>query len=456
MRQMNNGNFKIYKVDDDSFVGIKFENENVGIYLPSLYNIGLNSQVTNWLDIDKTRRNKIKTGILIFLKTISFVNTREVFTGKSFVELNNANTAFESMLWLIGDYIKNGIYCEFGNEQTRNCSGRINWKKTIKQVPYINQKDEFIYNSIIVDKKVKVHKILTDIYKLCLQLSIDMLGWIWNINQKIVKIPTKIPKSYYCGIIKRELKTTFLDNKKERLTHLLNILQGLSENEHVSFSYGVRSYHTVFEKMIDKMFGNVPDISEFYPRATWHLANGETKEASKLRPDTIMVLEKDQEKEYYILDSKYYDTINGEHNNFPSSSDIQKQITYGAYLEKRLKNDDQNAIEKSDVENESNVTNEPSEKKIYNAFILPCDMKDKYICGLKEMLEKSSNELKDNLKGGLADNMAYFGYAEADWVDGTPSYEKIIGLYIDLKFLINNYKTKHVIELVEILQKYKV
>lgn len=439
---MNNNNLKIYKVDDDSFVGIKFENENVGIYIPALYNIGLTSRVTNWKDINLDKRDGVKIDILTFLKTISIVNTREVYTGKSFLKFNKYNKAFESMLWLIEDYIKNGIYCEFDKEKVKNSNGRINWKITLKQVPYINNKEEFIYNSIIVDKKVKVHRGLTEIYKFCLQLSINMLGWILGINQKIIRIPRKIPKMYYCGVIKRELGTTFLDSKKEVLTHLLNIVQGLSDKEHASFSYGVSGYHTVFEKMINKMFGNVSDKSVYCPNATWSLANGRQKDASKLRPDTIMI----RGDNYYILDAKYYDTRDGVYNNYPSSCDIQKQITYGSCLERILK--------KFPVASGKDYVpcQEKSKKEkhtIYNAFILPCNIEDSEI---KQLLRLTCEDNKVFRDETLENKMAYFGYAEADWVDGEQVYEKVIGLYIDLKYLINNYQKRTCVrELAEII-----
>lgn len=443
---MNNKEFKIYKVNDDSFVGIKFENDVIGLYIPSLYNIGLKENVIEWQDIkwEDISGGKIvfKENVLRLLKSISIANTREFQTGKAYVKLAQANKAFESMLWLIDDCIKNGIYCEFGKKQSLNSSGRINWKKTIKQVPYINQKDEFIYNSIIVDKKVKVHKILTDIYKYCLQMSINTLGWLWDINFSIAKISKSIPQLYYCNVLKKEMQTTFLDSKKERLEHLLNVLQGVDEKDCTSFSYGVKSYHTVFEKMIDKMFGTVSDKDKslYYPNAKWHFANNNTKEASKLRPDTIMVLEKGCGKEYYILDAKYYDTKVCVYDNYPSSSDIQKQITYGNYLEKKLK--------ESSKEN----LNEKNTSMIYNAFILPCDIAN-YRDNIVSSTEDDNGEKRRGEEKEFKDNVVYLGYAEADWVEGEKSYEKIIGLYIDLKYLINNYQNKtHIKGLSEIIE----
>lgn len=443
---MKDNQINIIKVDNDTFVGLRFENERLNIYIPNLYNIEMETNSAKLSEL--SNKEEVKKQIFEFLKTLSLASLDNeqgledtMFTDKV------TSSAFSSMRWLIMDFVKNGFYEEFGKKSVKDSSGKINWKKTMKQIPNILKNGDIYFHNLIVDKKIKVSKIIGEIYKYCLQLSIDCIGWVWNINAKVY-FGTMLPSStltYYINVVSRELTSTFLDSKKEILSHLLNILRGVNVDTQDAFSYGVKSYHTVFEAMIDKMFGNVSDKSKFYPRATWNLVLGGEKQASKLRPDTIM----NGKNAYYILDAKYYDTIDGEYNNLPSSSDIQKQITYGAYLEKRLKNNNNH-----DATMESNVANEPSEKKIYNAFILPCDIKDSYISKLKNNeVNLSDNEQKDGKsKTDLVGNMVYFGYAEADWVDGTQSYEKIIGLYIDLKFLINNYQTKRVEGLEEILQ----
>ncbi len=438
---MKENEINIIKVDDDSFVGLRLETNKLNIYLPNLYNIGLNKKVTKLDDFDGDKV-QLKKDIFEFLKTLSLA-TNDDGQGREFSKATKlSSSAFASMRWLIMDFVKNGFYEEFGKKSVKGCSGKINWKKTLKQVPQVLNEDMF-FDTLIVDKKIKVSKIISEIYKFCLQLSIDCIGWIWGINTKVCENNFITPShlGFYISVLKRELVTSFLDSKKEILLHLQNILNGVDTNSKEAFVYGVKSYHTVFEKMINKMFGNVSNISDYYPRATWKLLIKGNKEASKLRPDTIMKVD----GKYYILDAKYYDAIDGDYDNFPSSSDIQKQITYGSYLEKILKESD--GVSSEDFE--SSVGNLDEKKcPIYNAFILPCDIKDGHIEQLAKLNGK--NNLGDD---NLESNIVYFGCANANWViERKVSFETIIGIYVDLRYLINNYQTKYETDLEKILQ----
>lgn len=399
---MKENQINIIKVNDDSFVGLRLENKCLIIYIPNLYNIGIKTSPTKLDELDN--KDEVKKSIFEFLKTLSLATNDDEQGTEDTEFTKKSSSAFASMRWLIMDFVKNGFYEEFGKKSVKGCSGKINWKKTMKQVPRVLN-DDIFFDTLIVDKKIKVSKIISEVYKYCLQLSIDCIGWVWNMNAKVCEYNTVIPShlGFYISVLKRELVTAFLDSKKEILLHLQNILNGVDTNSKEAFSYGVKSYHTVFEKMIDKMFGNVPDISEFYPRATWHMVSGGERQTSKLRPDTIMKVDN-----AYIIDAKYYDNKDNSYTNLPSSSDIQKQITYGSYLDKKKK--------------KMNIAN------IRNVFILPCDQEDSYI---------------KSLYG--TQPLFHFGYATANWSDtkNLADYETVFGFYIDLKYLINNYDKKN-------------
>ena len=191
--------------------------------------------------------------------------------------------------------------------------------------------------------------------------------------------------------------------KKILLTHMRNVIIGLDESSNnKDFVYGVDSYYYIFERMVDSIFGNVTNISDFYPSAKWQLVRNEFKEieSSKLRPDTIIL--KDDEsgnKLAFILDSKFYRFgFTGNESDLPETTSIQKQITYGDYI---LKN--------SPV----------SVDRIYNAFLLPYD--------------KNRETFKSDK------NLQYIGFAKSTWKDNSMSHDIIHAFLIDLKHVIKTW-----------------
>ena len=100
----------------------------------------------------------------------------------------------------------------------------------------------------------------------------------------------------YVATLKSELNHTFDDDKRMRLKHCLNVVVGLdSSNNSNEFVYGVDSYHYVFERMIDSIFGTVKNMRDFNPSAKWLLVKNNYSEidSSDLRPDTILIRDSD-------------------------------------------------------------------------------------------------------------------------------------------------------------------
>ena len=103
-----NSNFRVYRVNDDTFVGIIFRNNCVELYVPSLYNIGLKKDITDWNEISD--KPAFRANFLKLLNTISIARTNEINTGSEYSDFIKSDNAFGSMLWLIKDYINNGLY----------------------------------------------------------------------------------------------------------------------------------------------------------------------------------------------------------------------------------------------------------------------------------------------------------------------------------------------------------
>ena len=386
-----NKDVKIVPVDkSNSFVGIKIDEGIVKVFVPRVFR-----EDEDW-----------KKDIRLFLKSIEIAktkNTENINKGS-----NNIDNAWpiDSYLWLINDYLENGLYYNREKKISRSNSGKIEWKRTLQQVP-IYSDGNIIYDQLITSKMTPANDMITHIYKLCLRQSIDKIGWLFNYNfhiqiDQIVSIKEMIMR------VRKELNETFDDIKRIRFNHMLNILKTTEGDNMLSshYSYGITNYYYVFETMVDMLFDGITgdEKKKYDPNGYWQL-NGQNRFlASRLRPDTILK----RNDKTYILDAKMYQYgATHDRSKLPETQSLQKQITYGDFVSNNLR-----------------------DKNIRNAFILP------YNKLLKSFIN-DPNAMKYN-----DSNLVYFGYAYVDWRDDEDfqDYDNIYAFGIDFNYLLNNYK----------------
>lgn len=388
-------NIKLHKVTnktDDSFVGLRIKNNVIDFYYPETYNLNKNSL------------EELRQDILSILNTISLAKTHS--DSKVRIESTFSNTdvlPLLSYLWMIRDYLQNGFYVNKEKIFKTNQRGKVNWKRTLNTQPIISERN-IVYKDIVVEVKNTLDNIIVEINKYCAKKSIDFLGWLFGFkDSSFIQMPPfqSSLKSMYTDALLKELNKTFDDYKKLKLNHMLNIVQGLSDDDNSNeLVYGVDSYYYIYERMIDSIFGN-QDASKFNPSANWYLTdNNEPFESSKLRPDTILV----KNKTAYILDSKYYRYgFTGNKDDLPETTSIQKQITYGDFIKQNRLDD--------------NI------RHIRNAFILPYN--------------KYSNKLN------LSNILEYIGYSKTDYRAGEDEHDIVHAFLIDLKYVIDTWNRRN-------------
>lgn len=386
-----NKDVKIVPVDkSNSFVGIKIDEGIVKVFVPRVFR-----EDEDW-----------KKDIRLFLKSIEIAktkNTENINKGS-----NNTDNAWpiDSYLWLINDYLENGLYYNREKKLSRSNSGKIEWKRTLQQVP-IYSDGNIIYDQLITSKMTPANDMITHIYKLCLRQSVDKIGWLFNYNfhiqiDQIVSIKEMIMR------VRKELNETFDDIKRIRFNHMLNILTTTEGDNMLSshYSYGITNYYYVFETMVDMLFDGITgdEKKKYDPNGYWQI-NGQNRFlASRLRPDTILK----RNDKTYILDAKMYQYgATHDRSKLPETQSLQKQITYGDF-----------------------VSNNLMDKNIRNAFILPYNK-------LLKSFVNDPNAMKYN-----DSNLVYFGYAYVDWRDDEDfqDYDNIYAFGIDFNYLLNNYK----------------
>lgn len=426
---MSNKDKRIYLVrstneDNNAFVGVRIRNESIEFHYPESYDISGVEDVSTIKDIKTFRRDMID-----ILHTISLAKTRSYSMQKTENGISSArNFTFMSYLWIIRDYISNGIYRNTEKIYRNNAKGKVNWKRTLTTQPIISN-GNIIYNNLVVEVNNDCDTIITEAHRFCVYDSVRKTGWLFGINEKAfyVSSPTENLLKKYINTIKVELKKTFDDVKKLRLNHMLKVLSGVDDSKNVSeIVYGVDKYHYIYERMVDAIFGNVVDITRYNPNASWFIMQGkssyEEKEASSLRPDTIRIdpypktyLFDSTTKTAYVLDAKFYRYgITGNRDDLPETTSIQKQITYAAHIKTNI------------AQQEENIEN------IHNAFVLPYN--------------------KNNNIFGFKNNLEYIGFSKANWVN-KQSDAVVHAFLMDTKHLISSWSQGNCKEDIEKLIK---
>ena len=396
---MNNKRIWICKscIEDElGRVGIKFNPEKITIYFPLGYDIPA-----------PEFPNLQRKAVIDILTTMSL--TKIIASAINYQNESGSLAAFplHAYLWTLNDYISNGLYKEKEKVYKKLQKGKINWKRTLATTPLFSEQGA-IYLNPYVDKKRTIDNIITEIQALCINHSIDQIGWLFGNIEKVDYNYDEKNINYYLQILNRELRTSFNDRKKTLLKNMMQIIKNEFKEDASEMVSDIltTNYNYAWEKMIDAVFGN-DSINNYRPELRW-VGLPRPVADPHMRPDTI--IKRKNKRELFIIDSKYYKYAIIDKGNLPGAEDIDKQITYGDYC--------------------SNPHNfdQPLEydtTKIYNAFIIPYNKKDN--------------------RFGLKDNFEYIGYAEskARSHDAQQSSHKKIALMVmDTKFLIDCYLHK--------------
>lgn len=388
---------KCVEETSDNFIGVKYNDGNIDIIFPLGYRI-------------PKEKKELICSIKQLFKLIKVVHEKKLdFSNNGDFTDDSNGLPIDSYQWIINDYLNNGVYVDIEKIYHQENKGKINWKRTFK-TPFLVNKKSLVYLNPIVEKKTNIKNIISEIYAYCVDESTKVL---WFLYDKVKKVSSNKNANikYYINIIDGEINNTFDDRKKLLLYHMKRILQEKisTEGKNEIRNYGIRNFEYVWEYIINSVYGT-ENVKKYYPTATYCLNCVPSFEASKLRPDTIM---KDLNNNMYILDSKYY-KVGTTSNNLknikemlPNTDSIQKQITYGKFMEQNFKEKD-------------NIND------IYNAFVLP--------------FNKTNNDFN------LSDDINYLGYSICNWEDIELSrdskFYKIALIFIDTRYLINCYFDK--------------
>lgn len=328
-----------------------------------------------------------------------------------------------SYLNVIRNFLDFGYLDEKEILYKKGANGKINWGRTIKAVqPVITEDAQNLVYLDFIARKVSYNEdtLITQVHKFCVHDALVKLGFLFGID------PSEEPLldfdyDLFCNAIHSKLAKTFNDRDLHLLADLARIVEylaghktegGKTANE---FYFGVNKFAPVWEAMVDKIFGKLPQgvaKDKFNPHLHWNSVSKEenfeeseeekvldNSKRSTLRPDTIMICDGD----CFILDSKYYKfgiTKNKAH--LPGAESVCKQMAYAEFVEKEF----------------AFISGH-----IHNAFIMPYCESDETTTGL------------------ATSGMRFAGLIYGDWKDCSKSYRKIACILLDVKTVMRNYET---------------
>lgn len=366
---------------EDSFVGIKCENEQIRVLFPMGYRLINNPK-------------QIRKDILLLIKILSREKKIESVQGNKMQCYEKKSVPIQAYAAIIKDYLDRGYYIEREIAYKTSLMGKIDWRRTIGKQKICVQDNEFYYLNFTTKKnRINENEIVTLIHEFCVYESFKKLGFLFS-----TYIPEKprisLQRTMFLSVLNDKVVETNNDRNRQLFKDMVALIENLDTNGD-DYWYGTYRFEYVWQDIIDDIFGII-NKQKYFPKTYWKM-KGENYSNHTLEPDTIMIYN----NIIYVLDAKYYKYgITYNIGDLPGTSSIEKQITYGEYIAKNR-----------------TVDNLGDNVQVYNAFIMP------YM--------GSDDEIVKNI-----------GYGFSDWKYGENQYENIQGILIDTRWLLENYYSK--------------
>lgn len=390
--------------EGDRFVGIKADTDDAVVYFPIGY------------QLPKDERQLRQEILQLFQVLSEFTdNTDRVLQMKKFEAPQSVDFPINAYLEVINYYIShNEYYVERDPVYITADRGNIAWSKTFQRNPALIQSNLTpVYTSYTVRKSTpNANKEITRIHKYCVYESVEKLGWLFYPDME-VEYGGEIDIQRSLVILRDKLNNTYNDTYKALFKAMIDVLMFIDEKtSDKQFYFGTDYFERVWEKLIDQVFG-IKEKQDYFPKSRWLLPTKRgVKEKHPLEPDTIMLYD----GKVYVLDAKYYRYgITKNPSHLPDSSSINKQITYGEYIAQQKK---------------------ASEDSIFNAFLMPYNANSNESLPLFDFHTTFGN----------------IGMAVGDWKENLHPYEQIMGILVDIRFLMHHYTGNHKNHIMELAQ----
>lgn len=262
------------------------------------------------------------------------------------IDSNNTYNMLSILIFLLNDYLENGLYSNEKNICILHGVDEINWLKTIDELqPLINEGEpvylEYFTSFTENDEKNyfrQLHRyILNESTKKLNELGlVEFLGFgpiTFEIDVDTLGTPQSI-----LSRLSNELNVQYINRKQLLLKAMASFISNEKmETDDLTISfYGTRSFHIVWEKTCGYILDNkYESVKKLIAKPQWRTLSGKVYKAATLIPDIISITS----DSFIISDAKYYciKLTNDKLEGNPGVEDVTKQYLYQLAFDEYIK-----------------------------------------------------------------------------------------------------------------------
>jgi len=236
---------------------------------------------------------------------------------------------------LIDDYRTNGLYSKRRTHRNKN-KGKPDWPRTIaRHQPALSSIGPAYIDYEGIQRNSSVDSEVSRIHAFIIKEIDDKFGEILMGNTSYmhdgINIPQTLEKNYFISKLEHELRNVYSERDILLIRTLIDVVNKIYHSQVEQTVIGIRSFHTIWEHMINKVLTGKVDISKEFSFPTYVDAEENKYPAKQKGQRTDTILENPEKNQFSVIDAKYYDADSL--GTAPGWPDLVKQFFYAKAVE---------------------------------------------------------------------------------------------------------------------------
>lgn len=295
-----------------NFVGFSIQGDSILVSFPKNYFI--NGELPNLGYVDNTMMNvRLLINTMIKYSLQSQRNNKNFHYGNE--SNHKSNFPFFDFYEIYNYFVQHGIYQVSQYSYSSTAQGKVNWKKTIQNSPYVFTDNGIVYTNPIKKTNIMNHNFISMCMINAINFTINKFNFILDMKPiQSHKIKFDYPKEFIIKELNKNLSITF-DSKKRNL--IKNLISFYSNNlDGGSYYLKVYKFEHCWEVMVNNFLNKFfIDMKDDFIEFSHNIIIENIKfSKKKFAVDEKHHIELDhfakKDNKIFIFDSKYYQEIN--------------------------------------------------------------------------------------------------------------------------------------------------